>query len=140
MPTITASGGTDVLGLVGPVSRFSYSFAEGYTHPGYNEWLTLQNPNNVDETVFVTMTNGTGQVATVQVNVPANGRQTEDITADSVKFFHPGSSLDANAISMTVQTQSNSQTFIAERPEYYNTANVSSFVVQGGTDIIGFGG
>ena len=140
MPTIVVSGGTDVLGLVGPISKFSYSFAEGYTHPGYNEWLTLQNPNSTAETVFVTMTNGDGHAATVQINVPANGRQTEDITADSVKYFHPNSSLTTNAIAMTVQTLSNSQTFIAERPEYFNTANVSGFVVQGGTDIIGFGG
>ncbi len=140
MPTIVASGGTDVLGLVGPISKYSYSFAEGYTHPGYNEWLTLQNPTSSSETILVTMTNGDGHIATVQVNVPANGRQTEDITADAVKYFHPGSSLTANAISMTVQTLNSSQTFIAERPEYYNTANISSFVVQGGTDIIGFGG
>ncbi len=139
MPTVVASGGTDVMGQIGPVSQISYSFAEGYTHPGYNEWLVLQNPNSTAETVIVTMTNGDGHVATVQVNVPANGRQTEDITADSVKYFHPGSSLTANAISMTVQTVGNGQTFIAERPEYYNTAN-TGFVVQGGTDIIGFGG
>ncbi len=144
MPTITASGGTDVLGLIGPISKSSYSFAEGYTHPGYNEWLTLQNPNSTAETVVVTMTNSDGHTAIVQVNVPANGRQTEDITADSVKYFHPGSSLTANAISMTVQTLNNGGTFVAERPEYYNTAddgkNGSGFVVQGGTDIIGFGG
>lgn len=140
MPTVVASGGTDVLGLIGPVSKSSYSFAEGYTHPGYNEWLTLQNPNSTAETVVVTMTNGDGHIAIVQVNVPANGRQTEDITADAVKYFHPGSSLSANAISMTVQTLNNGGTFVAERPEYYNTANISGFVVQGGTDIIGFGG
>ncbi len=140
MPTVTASGGTDVLGLIGPVSKSSYSFAEGYTHPGYNEWLTLQNPNSTAETVVVTMTNEDGNVAIVQVNVPANGRQTEDITADAVKYFHPGSSLTANAISMTVQTLNNGGTFVAERPEYYNTTNISGFGVQGGTDIIGFGG
>ena len=139
MPSVTANGGTDVLGLVGPISKSSYSFAEGYTHPGYNEWLTLQNPNANAETVVVTLTNGSGQVATVHVNVAANGRQTEDITADVVKYFNPGSNSDANSISMTVQTLNNGGTFVAERPEYYNTAG-TSFVVQGGTDIIGFGG
>ncbi|GAC1636006.1 MAG: hypothetical protein NVS4B11_38410 [Ktedonobacteraceae bacterium] len=140
MPTVQANGGTDVLGLVGPITKSSYSFAEGYTHPGYNEWLTLQNPNTTAETVTVTLTNGSGQVATVQVNVPANGRQTEDITADSVRYFNPGTSLTGNAISMTVQTLNNGGTFVAERPEYYNTSGQSPFVVQGGTDIIGFGG
>ena len=140
MPSVSANGGTDVLGLIGPVSKSSYSFAEGYTHPGYNEWLTLQNPNGSAETVVVTLTNGSGQVAVVHVNVPANGRQTEDITADAVKYFNPGSSINANAISMTVQTLNNGGTFVAERPEYYNTNGLSSFGVQGGTDIIGFGG
>jgi streptogramin lyase len=140
MPTVAANGGTDVLGLVGPISKSSYSFAEGYTNAGYNEWLTLQNPNATAETVVVTLTNSDGRVAAVLVNVPANGRQTEDITADSVKFFNPGRSTTANAISMTVQTLNNGGTFVAERPQYYNTSGVSSFVVQGGTDIIGFGG
>ena len=42
---------------------------------------------------------------------------------------------------MTVQTLNNGGTFVAERPEYYNTANIpGGFAVQGGTDIIGFGG
>ena len=140
IPTVTANGGTDVLGLVGPISKSSYSFAEGYTHPGYNEWLTLQNPNTTAEVVVVTLTNGAGQVAAVQVNVPANSRQTEDITADVVKYFHPGSNINANAISMTVQTLNAGGTFVAERPQYYNTTGLSPFVVQGGTDIIGFGG
>ncbi len=139
MPTFTASGGTDVLGLIGPISKSSYSFSEGYTYPGYNEWLTLQNPNSTAETVVVTLTNEAGKIAVVSVNVPANGRQTEDITADSVKYFNPGSNKDANAISMTVQTLNNGGTFVAERPEYYNTAG-TTFPVQGGTDIIGFGG
>lgn len=139
MPSVTANGGTDVLGLVGPITKSSYSFAEGYTHPGYNEWLTLQNPTSTAETVVVTLTNGSGHAATVQVTVPANGRQTEDLTADVVKYFNPGSNQSANAIAMTVQTLNGGGTFVAERPEYYNTAG-SSFVVQGGTDIIGFGG
>ncbi|GAC1402474.1 MAG: hypothetical protein NVSMB49_18590 [Ktedonobacteraceae bacterium] len=139
MPTVNANGGTDVLGLVGPISKSSYSFAEGYTHPGYNEWLTLQNPNATAETVDVTLSTQDGRIAAVQVNVPANGRQTEDITADSVKYFNPGGSTTTNAISMTVQTLNNGGTFVAERPEYYNTTG-TSFFVQGGTDIIGFGG
>ena len=139
VPTVHATGGTDVLGLVGPITKSSYSFAEGYTYPGYNEWLTLQNPNVTAETITITLTNKVGQVAVIQVIVPANGRQTEDITKDALKFFNPGNSRDANSISMTVQTLNNGGTFVAERPEYYNTSG-TSFTVQGGTDIIGFGG
>lgn len=139
VPTVRTIGGTDVLGLVGPITKHSYSFAEGYTYPGYNEWLTLQNPNSTSEIITITLTNNVGQVAVVQVYVPANGRQTEDITRDVLKFFHPGLSRDANAISLTVQTLNNGGTFIVERPQYYNTIG-TGFGVQGATDIIGFGG
>ncbi|GAC1392717.1 MAG: hypothetical protein NVSMB38_17220 [Ktedonobacteraceae bacterium] len=136
MPTVNANGGTDALGLVGPVAQ-SYSFAEGYTHPGYNEWLTLQNPNTTDETITITLTNGNRQVAVLQQLVKANQRQTVDITSAVVKAFNPGSDITANAVSMTVQTLNNGGTFVAERPEYYDTSG-TSFVVQGGTDIIGY--
>src|SRR6266568_2547905 len=42
--TTLATGGTDVLGQVGPAGVSAYSFAEGYTNLGYDEWLTIQNP------------------------------------------------------------------------------------------------
>lgn len=130
---VYANGGTDSLGLVGPVA-INYSFAEGYTYPGYNEWLTLQNPNATDETITITLTNGMHQGVTIQQLVKANERQTVDITSVVLKAFNPGINKDANAISMTVQS---SATFIAERPEYYNTSG-TSFKVQGGTDTIGY--
>ena len=47
-------GGTDVIGQPGP-AKTSYSFAEGYTANGFNEFLTLQNPNATSETVAVTL-------------------------------------------------------------------------------------
>jgi Pro-kumamolisin, activation domain len=47
-------GGTDVVGEPGP-AKAVYSFAEGYTAPGFNEFLTLQNPNTSSETVAVTL-------------------------------------------------------------------------------------
>ncbi|GAC1619193.1 MAG: hypothetical protein NVS4B7_11480 [Ktedonobacteraceae bacterium] len=135
VPPLHAVGGTDVLGLVGPVSQSVYSFAEGYTYPGYNEWLTLQNTTASAETITITLTNGYKNTATIQQPVAANGRQTVDITAQVLKAFNPGIDKTANAISMTVQASRG--TFVAERPEYYNTLG-SSFGLQGGTDIIGY--
>ncbi len=134
-PTVSANGGTDSLGLIGPAAK-SYSFAEGYTYQGYNEWLTLQNPNATDETITITLANGSNQKITLQQVVKANERQTVDITSIVVHAFNPRTDKNANAISMTVQSLG---TFVAERPEYYNTSG-SSFVVQGGTDIIGYVG
>jgi len=133
VPTVNTSGGTDSFGLLAPAAKI-YSFAEGYTYPGYNEWLTLQNPNATDETITLTLTNGNSQTLTLQQVVRANERQTVDITSEVVKALRPGLDKNANAISVTVQS---SGTFVAERPEYYNTLN-TSFGVQGGTDIIGY--
>ena len=134
-PTVYANGGSDSLGLIGPVAQ-SYSFAEGYTNQGYNEWLTLQNPNATNETITITLTNGSNQKTTFQQLVKANERQTVDITSMVVQHFNPHTDKNANAISMTVQSTGS---FVAERPEYYNTSG-SGFVVQGGTDIIGYTG
>ena len=47
-------GGTDVIGQPGP-AKTSYSFAEGYTTNGFQEFLTLQNPNTTSEDVAVTL-------------------------------------------------------------------------------------
>ena len=134
-PTVSANGGTDSLGLIGPVAK-NYSFAEGYTYQGYNEWLTLQNPNGTNETITITLTNGSNQKMTLQQVVKANERQTVDITSVVVQTFKPGTNKKANAISITVQS---SGTFVAERPEYYNTSG-SGFIVQGATVIIGYMG
>ncbi len=136
---MTAVGGTDVLGQVGPATHMSYSFAEGYANTGYNDWLTIQNPTNTAETISVTLFNRLGQSYTQNEPVAANSRFTEDIASIMQgKIFHAGSNIDANSFSMTVQT-TNGGVFVAERPVYFNT-NGSSFAVQGGDDIVGYTG
>ena len=136
---MTAVGGTDVIGQVGPAAHSAYSFAEGYTNAGYNDWLTIQNPTGATETVSITLFNGKGQSYTQNEPVPANARFTEDIASlIQGKPFYAGSNRDANSFSMTVQT-TNGAVFAAERPMYFNT-NGSSFAVQGGDDIIGYVG
>ncbi len=49
------------MGMQGPITKHSYSFAEGYTAVGYQEWLTIQNPTKGEETINITMINGKGQ-------------------------------------------------------------------------------
>ena len=137
--TLTSIGATDVVGQLGPATHTAYSFAEGYANTGYNDWLTIQNPTNTDETVSVTIFNGKGQSYTQNETVYANARFTLD-TASIIqgKPFYAGSTADANSFSMTVQTI-NGGVFVAERPIYFNTSG-SSFAVQGGDDIIGYVG
>src|SRR5205085_12562440 len=134
--TNAATGGTDVMGQVGPASHSVYSFAEGYTNTGYNEWLTLQNPITKDETIYVTLLSGTGRTSTQTYTVKASSRFTIDVNALVQQVFNPGSSTARNAVSMTVQTIDGSP-FVADRPMYWNTSGLSPFVTLGGSDVIG---
>lgn len=134
----TAIGGTDVIGQVGPATHTAYSFAEGYSNTGYNQWLTIQNPTNAPETLTMTIVNGLGQSNTQTFTVGANSRYTQDISAVVQSVFNAGTSSAANSISMTLAA-SNGAYFVAERPMYWNT-NGLSFVTQGGGDVIGYVG
>jgi len=65
--TLTAMGGTDVIGQLGPSSASAYSFAEGYTNVGYDQWLTVQNPTATSESITVSLVNAMGNVYTVDI-------------------------------------------------------------------------
>lgn len=134
----TAIGGTDVIGQVGPATHTAYSFAEGYSNTGYNQWLTIQNPTNAPETLTMTMVNGLGQRNTQTFTVGANSRYTQDISAVVQRVFNAGTNSAANSVSMTV-TAANGAYFVAERPMYWNTTGLS-FVTTGGGDVIGYVG
>lgn len=137
-PTQIATGGTDVTGGDNSTSNTIYNFAEGYTNTGYNEWLTLQNPTDSAETLYITIVNGLGRTYTAAVNVGAVSRGTVNITALVIQHLvrrgDPGKSYE---VSITVQSN-NSARFLAERPMYWNTTG-SAFPTQGGSDIIGYG-
>ncbi len=134
-----AVGGTDVIGQVGPAKYSAYSFAEGYSNVGYNEWLTVQNPNPTPVTIYVVMANGYGRTYTVSFPVPANSRFTQDLTALVVQYLvHNGDDHRGYEVSMTVETLDGSPITV-ERPMYWNTSG-SSFATQGGSDVIGYVG
>ncbi len=125
-------GGTDVLGLVKSSMTNDYSFAEGYTNLGYDEWLTVQNPTVNPEMVNVTVSNGVGTVYTFAVNVAAHSRYTVDMVAIVQQhMFHAGNGYQGYNISMAVQ--SSSGPFVVERPMYWNASGT-----QGGSDVIGY--
>lgn len=140
--TLHVVGGTEVTGLSGQMGTFaSYSFAEGYSNLGYNEWLTIQNPTTTAETVYITMINGYGRVHTVTLSVGANTRATVDVTNTVLTtLVQPGDDHRGYEVSMTVQTLTGGGFFVAERPMYVNTYGVSSFATQGGNDAIGYNG
>ncbi len=131
--TTTAMGGTDVIGQSGTATATSYSFAEGYTFKGYDEWLTVQNPTANLETVWVTLINGKGTVYSFSISVLAHSRYTVSINEIVVlRMLHPNDGTAGYQASMTVQTTDGS-VFVAERPMYWNV-NGS----QGGDDVLGY--
>lgn len=133
--TTTAMGGTDVVGQSGAATATSYSFAEGYTFKGYDEWLTVQNPTANLETVWVTVINGKGTVYSFSIAVLAHSRYTVNINEIVVlHMLHANDGTAGYQASMTIQTTDGS-VFVAERPMYWNV-NGS----QGGDDILGYTG
>lgn len=131
--TTTAMGGTDDVGQSGAATNTSYSFAEGYTFNGYDEWLTVQNPTNNLETVWVTLINGKGTVLSFPISVLAHSRYTLNVDEKVVlQMYHTGDGTAGYQVSMTVQTTDGS-VFVAERPMYWNVGGS-----QGGDDVIGY--
>ncbi|MHB8781209.1 MAG: DUF5719 family protein [Candidatus Geothermincolia bacterium] len=101
------SGGTNVMGV--PELATQYYFAEGTTRDGFDEYLTLQNPNAQDIEVSATyqLGEGQGENVTESYSVPAGSRHTV-LVRDAV-----GSGKD-----VSVLLASGSQ-FLAERPMYF---------------------
>jgi hypothetical protein len=133
--TVNAQGGTDVTGQSGPAAASAYSFAEGYTNAGFDEWLTVQNPTGNKETVWVTLVNGVSHSYQFYIVVGAQTRATVNINDVVVQnLLHPNDGVGGYEVSMTVQTTDGS-VFVAERPMYWNYSGT-----QGGSDVIGYTG
>ena len=129
--SLASVGGSDVLGTVAPALN-NYGFAEGYVNVGYDEWLTLQNPTALPETINISIVNEAGGYFTTAVNVTAHSRYTVDITGMILSKLYHGSGFAGYENSMVVQSSS---PFVAERPIYWNASGT-----QGGDDVFGYTG
>ncbi len=123
------------------MSSYAYSFAEGYTNTGFNEWLTLENPTNSTKKLFVMLVNGVGCVYYTQwIQISPSTRSTLNITALVLQHLvHAGDEGADYEVSIVVQSLNNTL-FVAERPMYWNVVMGANFLTQGGTDIIGYTG
>jgi len=126
-------GGTDDIGEPGPV-KTAYSFAEGYTAPGFSEFLTLQNPNTTSESVAVTLYMQNSVVSQQVVTVGPQTRVTLNINNIVVPIAQANPRA-TNEVSMAVW--STSGTIVAERPMYFKFFNGFAY---GGTDVVGYTG
>jgi len=112
------NGGHDVVGATAPA--YEWYFAEGYTGAGFQEWLTLQNPNDVPANVTITYDFRSGGGAVQNLTIGANTRQTVDVNA----AVGPNQEVSA--------TVSADQLIVAERPMYFNFNGIN-----GGHDVVG---
>jgi hypothetical protein len=101
------AGGHDAIGSTN-TSRMWY-FAEGTTRPGFQEYLTLQNPAEADTEVTITYMKGDGSTQEQQVAVPGKTRQTVDVNAAV------GPNED-----VSMKVESPRVAIVAERPMYFN--------------------
>ncbi len=135
------SGITDVVGESGPSSHAVYSFAEGYTLGSFNEYLTLQNPNNSTETVAITLF-ADSTIEQEMLQLLPHSRTTVYINSFIVPLataYPTNPVYNAYEVSMDIQALNLSGgspgTIVAERPMYFNY-----FGDPGGTDVIGYTG
>jgi hypothetical protein len=112
-------GGHNTIGAT--AGNTSWYFAEGCTDPGFETWLTLQNPANETATADITYMYRDGTTKMTQKTIESNSRETVNINTDA------GSGKE-----LSIKVESNQQ-IIAERPMYFNYRGIWS----GGHDAMG---
>jgi FG-GAP-like repeat len=107
------SGGHNVMGVDEPQKE--WYFAEGCTRPGFNTWLTLQNPGTGDTKVYLDYFCGDGANVHKEAIVHAKSRYTVAVHGDAEGIgVHPNLHGD---VSIKVTSE---QPIVAERPMYFN--------------------
>ncbi|MCC6629575.1 MAG: hypothetical protein IT340_19525 [Chloroflexi bacterium] len=120
-------GGHNVMGVTTP--RLAWLFAEGYTGVGFDEYLTILNPNSTATVTEITYFLAQGAPVVKTITVPANSRYT--VTVHDKK---EGVGRD-QAVSARVTT-TNPGGIVVERPMYF-TYGGSLGGVTGGHNVMG---
>jgi hypothetical protein len=102
----TWPGGNVELGVKTP--QKTWYLAEGATHPGFEEWISIQNPQNVAATVNITYMFPGGGTQLQTVSVGANSRYTVDVNAAVGPDKNVSARVDC------------AQPVVVERPMYFN--------------------
>jgi hypothetical protein len=117
------TGGHCVMGAPSPANQFY--FAEGTTRPGFEEWLTIQNPGLAEINVHATYFLGSGEPVEMDYPVPPARRSTIYVP-DQV-----GTEKDVSVALMSTQP------FLAERPMYFAYQGMGAWGWTGGHCVIG---
>jgi hypothetical protein len=113
-------GGHDVMGAPSPQTT-NYC-AEGYTGPGFEEWLCLANPGSNATTAHITYMFDDGSTQTKDVNIRATARKTIFVNEE----VGPNKQVSVKITS--------DDPIIAERPMYFDYKGVWP----GGHNVMGF--
>lgn len=120
----TISDGHDVFGA--NVASLNWNFAEGYTGPGFDEYLTLLNPG-ADQDLALTYLFTSSPAKVVHHQINAGSRLTIHVNDPSEAGPNQ---------SVSVQVVAGGSPIFAERPMYM-VADFGSGIVRGAHDVIG---
>lgn len=118
-------GGHNVVGATAPDTQ--WYFAEGTTRNGFEEWLTLQNPNPypIDITINYQLGVGQGTKSPVTHNVPAFERKNVSVN------YEVGLEKDVSAYLVSEHP------FLVERPMYFRYTGYNAPGWEGGHVVMG---
>ena len=127
----SAPGMNDVVGQAGPAKQNIYTFAEGSTGTNFNDWLTLQNPNNTPASVVIVLFVSDVEIP-VGMTLPAHSRSSVRLNdiVDPIVKANP-----SLGYSVSAEVQSFGGPIVVERPLYFIFAGTT-----GGTDVLGYTG
>ncbi len=120
------TGGSDAVGA--PLPSTSWYFAEGYTGPGFDEWVCVLNPWGSEASLtfnFQTQEDGL-VVPTGTYKVPAHSRAT----------FKANDLLEGKSYQTSLKLTSDVPV-VAERPMYFDYSGMGSWGWTGGHDVMG---
>ena len=119
------TGGHDVVGATTP--SYTWYFAEGYTGPGFDEWVCVLNPGDSDASLtFYFQTEEAGQKPPYKCSVPAHSRETYKVN-----------DLLGGKSYQTSLTLASSQPVVAERPMYFDYTGNNNWHWTGGHCVMG---
>jgi len=108
----------------------SWYFAEGTCRPGFDPYLTIQNPGAADAAVKITYMKGDSTTQIQNLTVSAHSRSTV-VVKDTL-----GEGNDAAHDFSSKVECTNGQSIIAERPMYFNY-RPGQLNWNGGSDVVG---
>ncbi|NPV60832.1 MAG: hypothetical protein HPY75_14375 [Actinobacteria bacterium] len=118
------TGGHDVVGATSPA--LNWYFAEGYTGPGFEEWICVLNPGDLDASLtFRFQTQEEGEKVVAGFSVPAHSRGS-----------FKANQLLGGAFQTSLKLESD-HPVVAERPMYFSYSGTGGYGWTGGHCVMG---